>query len=293
MCNRPNNVTRFINCPSRSMSLWVVWSLLLILTILMVTRSVLYRSSVEQEVSQPSHFDLYVINLDRAKTRMQRFMSRLQSTDLADTALIRLRAIDGNNVSLQEHVTGEALQEIQSAERNGYRQRHYELTRGAVGCYLSHFEAWDRLLASDKNYIMICEDDAVLDDDIRQKTENAITRLPFDWDILLLGYWCVRCDRQQGFRKMQRFFGLHCYVINRQGVEKVKAYAGIRVSQQIDSMLSDMCSEGRLEVYGLEEKAAMQSGTNSSVQMPLKTTKGVDPWEALAAVRAIRSLTTA
>ena len=238
-------------------------------------------------------FDMYVVNLDRAQARMRRFVHHLQATDLADVPLIRLRAVDGNNLDLKEHVTEQALREIKLAERVGYRQRHYELTRGAVGCYLSHMDAWTRLLTSDKDVIMVCEDDAVLDRDIGRKVMVSLETLPAGWDVLLLGYWCVKCDRQQGFRKMHRFFGLHCYLINRGAVAKIKAYAGTRVSQQVDSMLSDMCSEGRLEVYGVDEKAAVQSGSSSTVQIPLRAGRDVDPWAALPVVRAMRSLTTA
>ena len=239
-------------------------------------------------------FDLYVINLDRAKQRMTDFMKRLQSTDLGHVSPIRFSAVDGRKLRIEDHVTPAALAEVLTAEKVGYRQRHYELTRGAVGCHLSHFGVWERLLRSDKGLAMVCEDDAVVDDDVHEQTLTAIHAMPEEWDMLLLGYWCVTCAQEggePGWVRMKRFFGLHCYVIKATAIEKIVAYAGTKIGQQIDSMLSDMCSEGRLTVFGTSKKAAMQTGSSSTVQMPLKGTPDVDPWVSLpAVVSALQSL---
>jgi len=235
-------------------------------------------------------WDMYVINLDRAQKRLDSFLQMLSTTDLSGQPVIRLKAIDGHVLNLEDYVTDAALREILDAERLGYRQRHYELTRGAVGCYLSHMNAWHRMLESDQQSIMICEDDAVLSKNIRADLNSCLKTIPNAWDILLLGYWCVQCNRHAGWRNMHRFFGLHCYLIKREAVTKIESYCGTRIGQQLDSMLSDMCMEGRLVVYGVEEKLAMQAGSGSTVQMPMKSKSGVDPWMALPAVRALRLL---
>lgn len=269
----------------------MMWLVFVALAVLLVARLLVPPSGKSRTV--PASFDLYVINLDRAPSRMRQFVADLSGTDLADAPLIRVRATDGARLDLASNVTPEALQEIVTAERVGYRQRHYELTRGAVGCYLSHMDAWQRLAGSDKEQIMVCEDDAVLDPDIGQTAVKAMREVPTSWDIILLGYWCVKCETATHWRRMYRFFGLHCYLVRRSALQKVQEYTGGRVGQQFDSLLSDMCEEGRMEVYGVKDKAALQSGSRSSVQVPLRTAEGVDPWAALPAVRAIRSLTAA
>ena len=246
------------------------------------------RKVPEDMAGPPSGFDVYVINLDRARQRMESFMASFMQTDLRHLAPIRLAAVDGRSLSLDGIVTPEALLEIKRAEAVGYRERHYELTRGAVGCALSHRAVWDRLLASDKDLAMVCEDDARIEETALEELNAASP--PADWDILLLGYWCVKCSSHSTHRDMQRFFGLHCYLIKREAVEKIKAYVGGRVAQQEDSMLSDMCEEGRLKVYGLPRKLAVQSGSGSSVQLPLKPPveggENADPWLPLPVVLA-------
>lgn len=231
-------------------------------------------------------FDVYVINLATATSRMAAFMKRFRKTDLSHVSPIRFNAINGRQLRLENHVTPGAMAEILRAEKSGYRQRHYELTRGAVGCHLSHVGVWNMLLESDKDYAMVCEDDAVLNRETHTKSQGAIEGMPADWDLLLLGYWCVRCQQKATWVEMGRFFGLHCYFIRRSAVAKIKAYCGSRIGQQIDSMLSDMCAEGRLKVYGTPTKLAMQVGTNTSVQMPLEPVAAVDPWLSLPVVLA-------
>lgn len=229
-------------------------------------------------------FDMYVINLDRMPDRMRSFMDRLSSTDMT-VAPIRLSAVDGRTLSLPELVTPQALAEIERAERVGFRERHYELTRGAVGCALSHRAAWDRLLASDKGMVMVCEDDAKLEPDVFARLRDALARMPSDWDVLLLGYWCVKCRSFDTHKVLDRFFGLHTYLIKREAVGKIRDYAGALIAQQEDSMLSDMAGEGRLAVYGVPDKLAVQTGASSSVQMPLNAkSTDADPWMTLPLV---------
>lgn len=228
-------------------------------------------------------FDVHVINLDTMPHKMAAFVERLQSTDLAGVGPIRFGAVDGKLLRIEDEVTEGALREIETAERTGYRERHYELTRGAVGCYLSHMAIWERLLQSDKHIAMVCEDDAKLDTKVLQTLQQARANIPDNWDILLLGYWCVKCATLPTHKFLKRFFGLHCYLIKGTAVPKIREYSGHRIAQQIDSMLSDMCNEGKLTVYGLPEKVAFQLGQDTStVQMPLNHQEDrKDPWMTL------------
>lgn len=245
----------------------------------------------EEVPESMAEFDMYVINLDRMPTRMTSFIDRLQHTDMRVMAPIRIAAVDGKKLNLAELVTPEALREIERAERVGYRERHYELTRGAVGCALSHRNAWAKLLQSDKNIALVCEDDAELEPNALTELTASLAVVPPDWDLLLLGYWCVKCTSHVTHKKLERFFGLHCYLIKRGAVNKIISYAGEAVAQQEDSMLSDMCTEGRLCVYGVQNKLARQTGQTSSVQMPLRTGENVvDPWATLPVVMALRGI---
>lgn len=225
-------------------------------------------------------YDVYVINLDRARDRLHRFKKRYGVCDVAATRqLIRYPAVDGRRVNMAEHLTDKALYEVLRAEREGHRTKHYQLTRGGVGCYLSHVSLWRDILESDKDAALIFEDDAIM-----AKNIGGIMRrlhVPVDADIVLLGYYCNKCNNTAcGVVRVRRFFGLHGYVITRRGIEKIMAHPDVwSIGKQIDSWLTDLARDGTLNLYATPEQYVVQDHTlKTSIQMVLKPPKGSDPW---------------
>jgi hypothetical protein len=81
-------------------------------------------------------------------------------------------------------------------------------------------------------------------------------------------------------KKVVRFFGTHAYIINRKGINKILQHEGLfPITKQLDSELSVMCIQGKLNVYACEPGIILQDNSFvSSIQMPLKTPEGEDPW---------------
>jgi glycosyl transferase family 25 len=102
---------------------------------------------------------LFVINLDRSKDRLDRIQSRLESQGFD---FVRVPAIDGG---LKEN-----HDRLVPKERTHYFR---PLVRGEIACYLSHLRALQAFLSSDASYGLILEDDAVLVDGFKDKL-NAI-----------------------------------------------------------------------------------------------------------------------
>lgn len=229
------------------------------------------------------HFDCYVINMPNEKRRMRGFATTFERCDLAKShSLIRHKATVGKTVPVAQYTTSKALCEILRAERIKYRQKHYELTRGAIGCWLSHRNLWRSVLETDKEYALIFEDDCIM-----ARNTHAIlneSRVPADWDICLLGYMCNECaptDCDEAVR-VTKFFGLHGYMITRRGIEKILRSPKMQlITKQIDSVLCDMIRDGEISVYALPEPIAWQNNAayETSIQMQLRKVKGVDEWE--------------
>ena len=59
------------------------------------------------------------------------------------------------------------------------------MSRGQIGCYLSHRKAWQHILESDCNYGIVLEDDFYLPGDLN-KTVKILDGLAFDWDLIKL-----------------------------------------------------------------------------------------------------------
>lgn len=230
-------------------------------------------------------YDVYVINVDVATARLTHFRGQIARSDVATKSFIRYEAIKGSDLDLPAVVSRRALWEVSNAEATGFRLRHYQLSRNAVACYLSHVQLWRSVLETDKTVALIFEDDALVHPRIGEFLHA--TPIPEDFDIVLLGYVCLACQRDEGagFHRVQKFFGLHGYVISARGIRKILESRRIfPVRKQIDSVLSDMASAGEIVVYASPRKMVEQNNRDfeTSIQIPLK--EGVDPWAALSGV---------
>lgn len=228
-------------------------------------------------------FDVYVINLDRAVDRLAHFKKQVAASDLVRQSFIRFPAVDGGTLDIQSMVSAKALWEIGEAERTGFRLRHYQLSRGAVGCYMSHLRLWESIVKTDKEVALVFEDDAQIFPTLNQYLTT--TAFPADFDIILLGFVCFKCHKDRegsGFVKVNRFFGLHGYLISTKGIRKILANQRVSpVRKQIDSMLSDMASAGQLTVYATPRKYVEQNNETFGTQIQVPIKEGEDPWAAL------------
>lgn len=226
-------------------------------------------------------FDVYVINLSQHTHRMRVFLRGYHATDLSKThGLIRFEGVLGSTVPLAEVTSTKALQEVLRSERLKYRQKHYELTRGAVGAFLSHSRLWRSVLDTDKDVALVFEDDCAISPNI-MSILNKIP-MPADADMVLLGYFCNKCTPAPFSRfllRVHKFFGLHAYMITRRGIEKILGNKKMsEISKQIDAVLSDMIRDQELNVYAVQRPIAVQNGMPTTIQMTLKKVPGVDEW---------------
>lgn len=227
-------------------------------------------------------FDVYVINVDVATARLTHFRGQIARSDLASKSFIRFEAIKGSDLDLPTVVSRRALWEVANAEATGFRLRHYQLSRNAVACYMSHVQLWRSVLETDKSVALVFEDDALVHPQTGEFLRN--TPFPEDFDIVLLGYVCLACARDEGawFHRVYTFFGLHGYVISARGIRKIMESRRIfPVRKQIDTVLSEMAAAGEVTVYASPRKLVEQNNRDfdTSIQIPIKD--GVDPWASL------------
>lgn len=227
--------------------------------------------------------NIYLINLAKNNDRLESFIEQYMMSDLRYKQFVRFDAIYGNNIDVEDYVTPLAYKEITAAEKTGFRTKHYQLTRGAVGCYLSHQGVLELAANGDRNYALIFEDDVSIDRHILAKMNRMITAIPDNWDILLLGCWCIVCDKYDKYYDTERFFLLHAYVIKKPSAIKIlKHLKSKRIEQQIDSELSDMISAGICKIYCLKDAIAKQgNGFQTNIQMPIKVVPGANPFQAV------------
>lgn len=215
------------------------------------------------------NYNIYVINLARRRDRMVKFGANYQ---LGPQYKI-LDAVDGKTLNIDDLVVSGkvgsiAVESIRNVESGKGRKHHYEIgTIGAIGCSLSHIKVWQEARMNEKPTIVF-EDDAIVSGIQMKEINNRVNSLPDDWHIYLLGrphtmYTGIRVG--DNLVKVQRFCGLHAYVINKTGAELLLQKGKLfPINQQVDSHLSELCLDHGLNVYSHTNFPMYFAGDNTT-----------------------------
>jgi glycosyl transferase family 25 len=103
-------------------------------------------------------------------------------------SLLRTPERLGRFRAVNPHVDAEHLIATDGAmvERPAYIPAKLPFTPGAIGCYMSHVEAWRRCAAGDRN-VTVFEDDAIVHRDFDRLADTAVATLPAHWHFCLWG----------------------------------------------------------------------------------------------------------
>lgn len=221
----------------------------------------------------------YVINLRKNVTKWE----IIRDSNISDVKLERFDAIDGKTVNLKKWLNREGLRSLREVEDNGYRTAHYQLTRGAVGCFLSHYTLAKKLLEDTENGMyLILEDDAGLRGDTFASIPIEIKKAStLDWDIILLGTHRIHGNIVGSFVKVNGFWGTSGYLINKKGAKKlVKEVDTTKIDAQIDAYMSWMSQTGKLNLYASKPALIFDNNilNHSDIQVSLREKKGIDPF---------------
>ena len=157
----------------------------------------------------------WVINLDRAPERLARIATQLHSLGLPFT---RLPAVDARAL------TAEQCAQLDEA---AYRRKHgMTPVLGELGCYLSHVQVMRLFLASQAEFALVLEDDALLHASLPAVLQGLM-RQPARWDVAKLSAvhsgTPVPCsDVSPGHRlavMLSRCTGSSAYLMNRRAAQ--------------------------------------------------------------------------
>ena len=171
-----------------------------------------------------------VINLLRRPDRKDNVIQNFKNVNITDYEFVE--AVDGNAVTPTSEI-------ITLFKGNDFGNR-----RGVIGCALTHYNLWKKLLESEFDYFLIMEDDFSIVHSFKAEIEN----INFEkYDILLMGYHmfsktlekvkeiyyrnynenCENEDMSLIVDKLQMDYyigGTHCYSINKNGARKLLDY---------------------------------------------------------------------
>ncbi len=195
-------------------------------------------SSVREGLHEDPVFDsVYYINLDKRPHKREQIETQLAHLKGLVRETIRVSAVDGSRLS---GVVDPQVVSLQGRAdlKNPSKKYGLTLTRGAVGCAMTHKAIWEDVAASKKDLVLILEDDAVILPDFREKFSAIISELPATWDILYFGARQYEIEKPVSPHLAQpyRLFGLFGYVINWRGAERLLKHV-FPLRYQIDTEL--------------------------------------------------------
>lgn len=213
---------------------------------------------------------LYLINLEKDTSRYNHVLGSYYKSDIKQLPLNRFPAIVGKDINPTEWLTPEALNELADVEKNGYRTYHYQLTRGAIGCYLSHYYLAKQLLADDEaDMYLILEDDSEFLPSIYNNIIDLTNKAPDDWDYIL--FFIQRyhgIDVDDNFKRPNGFWGMNCYMINKKGAKIItEETENNKIDSQIDAYLSLMNQQKKINIYASTQLQIKNVGRDSNIQL--------------------------
>jgi glycosyl transferase family 25 len=160
-------------------------------------------------------------------------------------------------LTVVEGVNGKLLNMDELLASNLYipTSRWHRLSRGELGCYLSHKAVWQYVVDSSKPYAMIMEDDCQFCPETHaQRLTSLLDNLRKndpEWKILLLcRISSVKKNRKilsKDFVVPGRSWGLHCYIVSCKGA-KMLLDQSKHITEAVDTFVSTRSGKG---VYAL------------------------------------------
>jgi GR25 family glycosyltransferase involved in LPS biosynthesis len=191
------------------------------------------------------------ISLER---RPDRWANIKRSADAAGLPLERLVAVDAKAFDAIHHpaVSVGTAHNIQE----GLRRSHYEIDApGAIGCSLSHFAAWKKLVDSGEVAMIIFEDDVEIPDDIKPRLTHVMASLPDQWDMVTFYMTrfttgitgCKPAGDGTEWWTCRSLMGAHAYMLSRRGAEKLLARA-YPIELHVDAYMAYMGRLGEITI---------------------------------------------
>jgi GR25 family glycosyltransferase involved in LPS biosynthesis len=233
-------------------------------------------------IIKPYTVSSYVINMTKNHERLNNF-SRSYNNHIDNIPLIRFNAINGRTIQSRDYVSVQTEKKLRLLDRTGLRTHHSELTRGATGCYLSHMGVYNKIANGSKEYGLIFEDDAFIEPNFFCRLNKSLSKIPYDWDIILLNCRPLDGDYSNNeYTVINRFFGLYGYLIKKSAAQKIYNYlANCKIKQQLDWELSDIASDGLLNIYSCNDNIVTHPNAETTIQAPVSNSNYSYSWSRL------------
>lgn len=199
-------------------------------------------------------FKAWYINMDTRGDMRKQFTEMYAASSLSDLSCSRFSGVVGKDQDPKPLLTETAMAELTALETEKRRLYHYQLTRGGIGCFLSHLALYRKLLEdTDMDVYLVLEDDMKFVDDARRRIDKALQEVPEGWDFILLGWHRKEGDmgsEPTGYSMPTGFWGTFGYLVSKSGAAAmVNEVESEGMDGQIDAVMCRMQQQGRIRLY--------------------------------------------
>ncbi|NXY07717.1 GT252 galactosyltransferase, partial [Pteruthius melanotis] len=130
-----------------------------------------------------SSIQIFMINLKRRKDRRDRMLRTLYEQEIAVKVV---EAVDGKALNTSQ------LKALSIEMLPGYRDPYSSrpLTRGEIGCFLSHYYIWKEVVSRGLEKTLVIEDDVRFEHQFKRKLVKLmadIEQAQLDWELIYIG----------------------------------------------------------------------------------------------------------
>ena len=225
---------------------------------------------------------IYVINLDRRPDRYAALKRLIDVSDLRHVPLQRISAYDSVTHNYSHLLSPVAKKELDQLQKTGFREHHSQLTNGAIGCYLSHYEVWKTVAESggaDDSIVVVLEDDATVPKESLPKMYSSLKKLQstgidlsaasgLPW-LVFWEFICLEgCEAARNtILEPKTFWSTQAYSISVGTAKRMVDLPFFPIDVQIDVKLQILRDEGKLKIYGMP--IFVNNGKDTDIQMPV------------------------
>ncbi len=180
-----------------------------------------------------AYIETFVINLEKRKDRRLSMIEKMGAREYSF-----FNAIDGREISGGKHI------------KYLFRNNDFNYVKPVVGCALSHYTLWNKLLNSPNDYFLILEDDITIEGDIFPvEVEKFMHENKDVVDVLFLGYHVNKDDEHffdtdeiNVINNLPCWFvgGTFAYIITKNGIRNIlKKISENGINKGIDTFMHE------------------------------------------------------
>lgn len=195
------------------------------------------------ETTKLSFSEVYMINLNRRTERRVKMEATLKELGLGFT---HLEAVDGK--TLTDEVLAQKGITLLPEYADPYHKR--PMTMGEIGCFLSHYAIWQKMVELNQKEVLVLEDDIRFEPFFNERAQRLMeeAREIGGWDLIYFGRKRLQeneafLKESESFVKVSYTYWTLGYVISLEGAKKLLAVEPLKRLLPVDEFLPIMFNE--------------------------------------------------